>query len=51
MEIIIRLDEEGKFSVDKSEKISVFTAVGMLELTKKILLESKSEEADTNETM
>jgi len=39
MEIIIKIDETGKFSVDKSDNLSVFVAIGMLELTKKMMLE------------
>ena len=56
MEIIIKFSEEGKFLVEKSDNMAVFTAVGMLELAKKLILEKGdkdveevTEEVDTDE--
>lgn len=46
MEIIITMNEEGKFNVSKSDSISVFTAVGMLELAKKVMLTPDTEKPE-----
>lgn len=45
MEINITMTEEGKFSINKSDKLSIFMAVGMLELAKKVML-TPDEEVD-----
>ena len=44
MEIKLVFDTTGRFTVDKSEDLGNFMAIGMLELAKKILLEPKSNE-------
>lgn len=40
MEIIIKIDEEGKIRIIKSEELPILGAVGLLELSKKIILEN-----------
>ena len=42
MEIIIKVNEEGKFSINKTDSLPIFTAIGMLELAKSIMLEDNS---------
>lgn len=52
MQILITMDENGKFSISKDDNISIFMAIGMLELAKKVMLEpgeAIEEEADVNE--
>lgn len=56
MEIIIKLNNDGSFTMDKTDGMAVFTAVGMLELAKKLILErgdkdveEVTEEVDTDE--
>ena len=39
MEIIITLDEEGKLTIKKTNKLSVLGAIGIMELAKKVMLE------------
>ena len=39
MEITIKFNESGRFSIEKSDDMGVFLAIGMLELAKKVLLE------------
>ena len=58
MEIIISFTEDGSFAIEKTEGMAIFTAVGMLELAKKLILEDGNkeeetveEEVDTNEIM
>lgn len=43
MEIIIKIDENGKFSIDKSDGLPIFTAIGMMELAKSIMLKDNME--------
>lgn len=59
MKISVEIQESGKFTIEKSEGIPVFTAIGMLELAKKIMLDNDGkkenkeveEEDDVSETM
>lgn len=39
MEIKISFDETGKFSIEKTDGMATFTAIGMLELAKKVMFE------------
>lgn len=52
MEIIISINEEGRVIIQKSEELAILSAVGLLELAKKIMLENgkdfKSMEEGTN---
>lgn len=43
MEINIKFSTEGRFTINKSENIGNFMAIGMLELAKKILLDPDEE--------
>lgn len=51
MEVIISINEEGKFIVKKTEGVENLFAVGMLELAKNVLLNPDSEftELDSDE--
>lgn len=42
MEINIMFDKDGRFTIDKSDDLGSFMAVGMLELAKKLLLEPEN---------
>ena len=46
MKIIIEITEEGRFTVDKSEGLAVFTAIGMIELAKQMLLNKPSKQEE-----
>ena len=46
MEIIIKFNESGRFSIEKSDDMGVFLAIGMLELAKKVLLEPDNTEEE-----
>ena len=39
MEVIISISEEGRLKIQTTEGMPIFTAVGMIELAKKVLLE------------
>ena len=39
MEVIISINEEGRLKIQTTEGMPIFTAVGMIELAKKVLLE------------
>lgn len=59
MEIIIKFDENGRLTIKKTEEVAILSAVGMLELAKKIMLENGQEfkkeedevEVDVNDNM
>ena len=44
MKVIIEMDEQGRFSVNKDDQLPIFTAIGMLELAKKVMLEPDKDE-------
>jgi len=46
MEITIKFNESGRFSIEKSDDMGVFLAIGMLELAKKVLLEPDNTEEE-----
>lgn len=46
MEITITMNEEGKFNVSKSDNVSIFTGIGMLELAKKVMLTPDSQQPE-----
>ena len=46
MEISIKLLENGRFVINKSDDMGNFMAIGMLELAKKIMLEPEEEDSD-----
>ena len=46
MEISIKLTEEGRFVINKSDDMGNFMAIGMLELAKKIMLEPEEQDSD-----
>jgi hypothetical protein len=46
MEISIKLLENGRFVINKSDDMGNFMAIGMLELAKKVMLEPEEEDSD-----
>lgn len=49
MKIIISFNEDGKFEVNKSDNLPIFTAIGMLDLAKRVIFDNPqiiNEESD-----
>lgn len=51
MEIKIAMSPEGRFSVDKTEDVSIFMGIGMLELAKKVMLTPNDDTTETEEVI